>query len=200
MKALLKALAGFQHDCPAVKKSADNPFFKSKYATLDAIQHHIQPYLTKHGLVVTQRNITQEAGIFVKTEVYEAVSGECIDSVFPIIVQKNTPQDYGSAVSYAKRYSLSGLLNLVIADEDDDGNTASNINPTIKESAGSGSVKFPFPLLNKGEVRWLNDNTQEFTTIKELVEKGATLTDVRKYFSVSKKVADKLLEKVKTIG
>jgi hypothetical protein len=42
-----------------------------------------------------------------------------------VVAGKSTAQDYGSAVSYAKRYSLTGLLNLIIADEDDDANTVS---------------------------------------------------------------------------
>mgnify|MGYP006268797261 CR=1 FL=1 len=180
MKALLKALVGFQSECPAVKKSADNPFFKSKYATLDAIQHHIQPYLTKYGLVIVQKNITNEHGLYVMTDVIESSTGELISSVFPIIVQKNTPQEYGSAVSYAKRYSLSGLLNLIIADEDDDGNMASQ--PTAKVEA---PVDANLP--------WLQEGSESFDKVKKALQDGkATIADVRKKFKVSKKVADLL--------
>jgi hypothetical protein len=183
MKALLKALAGFQSECPAVKKSADNPFFKSKYATLDAIQHHIQPHLTKYGLVVVQKNITTENGLYVMTEVYESASSESISSVFPIIVQKNTPQEYGSAVSYAKRYSLSGLLNLMIADEDDDGNASSQEVTIIAEKPS--------------EKIWLNEGTEAFEKVKKFVTEGGKLTDVRKKFNVSKKIADLLMASAK---
>jgi hypothetical protein len=179
MKALLKALVGFQSECPAVRKSADNPFFKSKYATLDAIQHHIQPYLTKYGLVIVQKNITNEHGLYVMTDVIDSSTGELISSVFPIIVQKNTPQEYGSAVSYAKRYSLSGLLNLIIADEDDDGN------------ASSQSAKTEAPADNN--LPWLDEKSESFDKVKKaLVDGKATLADVRKKFKVSKKVADLL--------
>jgi hypothetical protein len=179
MKALLKALVGFQSECPAVKKSADNPFFKSKYATLDAIQHHIQPYLTKHGLVIVQKNITNEHGLYVMTDVIESSTGESISSVFPIIVQKNTPQEYGSAVSYAKRYSLSGLLNLIIADEDDDGNASSQ--PTKVEAPVDNNLP------------WLQESSESFDKVKKALQDGkATLADVRKKFKVSKKVADLL--------
>jgi hypothetical protein len=176
MKALLKALGGFQSECPAVKKSADNPFFKSKYATLDAIQHHIQPYLSKYGLVVVQKNVVND-GLFVMTEIYDASSGECISSVFPIIVQKNTPQEYGSAVSYAKRYSLSGLLNLVIADEDDDGNASSQV--TIINEKPSDKP-------------WLNEGTEAFDKVKKFITDGGKLTDVKKKYNISKKVSDLL--------
>ena len=110
MKNLLKSLAAFQSQCPPVKKSAENPYFKSQYASLDAIQHHIKPHLEKNGLLIVQANITQDAQPYVETTLFHTESGERLVSVFPVVVAKHTAQDYGSAVSYAKRYSLSGLL------------------------------------------------------------------------------------------
>ena len=50
-------------------------------------------------------------------------SGQYIISEYPVIpVQKNNPQHYGSALTYAKRYSFSALLGLASESEDDDGN------------------------------------------------------------------------------
>ena len=184
MKALLKALAGFQSECPAVKKSADNPFFKSKYATLDAIQHHIKPHLAKWNLVVVQRNVTIDGGLFVQTDVYECSSGEFLSSVFPIIVQKNTPQEYGSAVSYAKRYSLTGSLNLIVADEDDDGNASS-----------SGKEEVVKEQVVDSNLPWLQENSESFDKVKKAIKDGkVTLIDARKKFKISKKVADLLIK------
>jgi hypothetical protein len=115
------------------------------------------------------------------TEVYEVCSNESISSVFPIIVQKNTPQEYGSAVSYAKRYSLSGLLNLIIADEDDDGNASSQ--PTTITIVEAVDNNLP----------WLNEKSESFDKVKKALEEGkATLADVRKKFKVSKKVSELL--------
>lgn len=125
MNNLLKALARFQEEVKPIQKRDDNPYFKSKYASLDAIQHHIKSPLQKSGLVVTQANVVINDLPFVQTKVWHVESGESIDSVFPVIVSKQTAQDYGSAVSYAKRYSLTGLLNLIVQDEDDDGNSIS---------------------------------------------------------------------------
>ena len=127
MKELIKAIAKFNEVCPPIIKDADNPFFKSKYASLDHIQSHIKEPLKQAGLVVIQRNI-YDGQLFVETKVIHAESGEFEVSIFPVIVQKNDAQSYGSAVSYAKRYSLSGLLNLIIQDSDDDGNSAGGNN------------------------------------------------------------------------
>jgi hypothetical protein len=146
MKSILKALAKFQSTCPAIKRAENNPFFKSKYATLESIQQHIKPYLNECGLVVTQANTIINDLPFVQTTVWHVESGESVLSVFPVVVAKSTAQDYGSAVSYAKRYSLTGLLNLIIQDEDDDGNNAvGNVRTTTIKASSSVNVSSPEP-------------------------------------------------------
>lgn len=176
MKELLKSLADFNKLCPPIKKDSNNPFFKSSYSKLDAIQVHIHPHLLKAGLVVTQVNVSIDGNPFVKSTVWEVKSGESLDSIFPIVVGKNTPQEYGSAVTYAKRYSLTGLLNLVIEDEDDDGNAASQ---TPREPKADDKP-------------WLNENTDKFNEVKKHMADGFTLEQVRQKYNVSKKVADLL--------
>jgi hypothetical protein len=136
MKSILQALSKFQDVCPAIVKSANNPFFKSKYASLDDIQRHIRPHLKTAGLVVTQANVVIDGAPYVESRVWDVSSGENIYSQFPVIVGKVSAQDYGSAVSYAKRYSLTGLLNLIVADEDDD---ASAVSGNIVINNGSNS-------------------------------------------------------------
>lgn len=125
MKSILQSLSKFQDLSGAVVRSSNNPFFKSKYASLEDIQKQIKPHLQKAGLVVTQANVVIDGAPYVESRVWDVSSGEYISSQFPVIVGKVSAQDYGSAVSYAKRYSLSGLLNLIVADEDDDANTVS---------------------------------------------------------------------------
>ena len=136
MKSILQALSKFQDVCPAIVKSANNPFFKSKYASLDDIQRHIRPHLKSCGLVVTQANVVIDGAPYVESRVWDVSSGENIYSQFPVIVGKVSAQDYGSAVSYAKRYSLTGLLNLIVADEDDDASAVSG-NVLIKTQTDS---------------------------------------------------------------
>jgi len=179
MKELLKSLADFNKLCPPIKKDSNNPFFKSNYSKLDAIQVHIHPHLQKCGLVVTQVNVFIDGNAFVKSTVWEVKSGESLDSIFPIVVGKNTPQEYGSAVTYAKRYSLTGLLNLIIEDEDDDGNAASQ-NPKTAQT----------PKVD--DKPWLNENTDKFNEVKKHMAEGYTLEQVRQKYNVSKKVADLL--------
>lgn len=185
MKNILLSLAKFQSLIKPITKDANNPFYKSKYATLDGIQEHIKPILIECGLVIIQRNINNESGLYVETEVYHVDTAESIKSIFPIIVQKSDAQSYGSAVSYAKRYSLSGLLNLTIQDEDDDGNASSNKQQSIKQPD-----------------KWLNimdsekNYTKEWINILEAIKdkKINSVSDVRKHYKVSKEVESKILE------
>lgn len=130
MKSLLKALSQFQTECKPIVRTSNNPFFKSKYASLEDIQAHIRPYLVSSGLVVTQANIVVDSVPYVESRIWHVDSGESISSVFPVIVNKQSAQDYGSAVSYAKRYSVTGLLNVIIQDEDDDAQLSSKSIPT----------------------------------------------------------------------
>lgn len=176
MKSLLVKLASFQKSCPPIVKDASNPFFKSKYATLDAIQHHIKDRLSDVGLVVTQPTVIVDGIPYVKSILYDVESGESIESLFPIVVSKASAQEYGSAVSYAKRYSISGLLNLVIQDEDDDGEGAEGRKDAHKED----------------ERPWLNKNSEAFTKAIEFIHNGGSIINIEKKYRLSKEVRELL--------
>lgn len=118
-KTIFQRLADFQSEVPAITKRADNPFYNSKYATFDRIQSAIKPILAKYGLFYMQ---SIDNNILITT-VY-TVDGEKLESgAYPLVIT-GKPQDIGSAVSYAKRYSLVAFLGLIVEDEDDDGNKA----------------------------------------------------------------------------
>lgn len=121
MKELFKALKLFQDQCPKIKKDNINPYFKSKYADFTSIWNIVQPILSKCDLVIIQ----PICGLEIKTIILHS-SGESIESSCPIICKsQNNPQEFGSAITYARRYSLSSILGIATED-DDDGNSASN--------------------------------------------------------------------------
>lgn len=122
-KTLYTQLLAAQIDFPKIKKDATNPFFKNRYASLDGILEDILPILHKHGLFLVQNPITEGERIGVHTQIYHS-SGECIESSFTMVLAKNDPQGAGSAISYARRYSIVSMLGLNL--DDDDGNNASN--------------------------------------------------------------------------
>lgn len=121
---IAKALAKFNGEVTKIDKNADNPFFKSSYSTLDHIIEQIRPILTKHGLSILQIPSGDGQNVVMKTLLLHE-SGEFLESDELIMKPvKNDPQGIGSAVSYARRYSLCSFLSLSTGDTDDDGNTA----------------------------------------------------------------------------
>lgn len=127
MKNLFKAIAQFRHLVSSVKKWADNPFFKSRYADLPSILEVIKDPLNESGLAVSHHCKSTESGFTVVTILGHSESGEFIESEFPVFWSK--PQEVWSSISYARRYNLLALLD--IPTEDDDGN-ASNEAPRTK--------------------------------------------------------------------
>lgn len=119
------ALAAAQAEFKPVVKNCINPAFGSKYADLQSILDATRPALNRHGLFLFQRVTSSKDGVSVETVVSHA-SGETLSSgvlFLPVIIPKNPSQAFGSAETYARRYSLSAFLG-VSADEDDDGNGA----------------------------------------------------------------------------
>ena len=103
-------------------KGAANPFFKSKYADLNAIREAALPVLEKHGLSVMQPTSVIEGKKYVETILLHT-SGEFIGGLTEILsVKEFDAQAQGSGISYARRYGLQSLL--CIGAEDDDGEKA----------------------------------------------------------------------------
>src|SRR5262245_48040918 len=117
---LAKALVAFQEEIGTVAFDADNPFFKSKYASLLALREAAQPILAKHKLAVSQP--PENEGSVTTILMHE--SGEYIYSTLTLKPSKDDPQGRGSAITYARRYAYAAILGLV-SDQDDDGNAAS---------------------------------------------------------------------------
>lgn len=108
---------------PAVKDTL-NPFFKHNYATLTSIWEAIRESFAENELSVVQSPTMLEDGRLVLISLLMHSSGQYIRSVYPIKPVKDDPQGVGSALTYARRYSLQSLAG-VCAEEDDDGNAAS---------------------------------------------------------------------------
>jgi hypothetical protein len=116
--ALSKAQGVFEH----ARKDADNPFFKSRYASLSSVLDAAKQHLSDNGLSVSQIVDTQEDGMFLETILMHS-SGEWMSGKYPLKPLKPDPQALGSCVSYSRRYSFSAITG--IAADDDDGNEAS---------------------------------------------------------------------------
>ena len=122
-KAIAAAFVKAQADFGPALKTNTNPHFKSKYAGLDACVEAVIDALHKHGIALLQRTHLCESGVTVETILIHS-SGETLSGgLLHVPASKNDPQGYGSALTYARRYSLMATCG--IAAEDDDGNAAS---------------------------------------------------------------------------
>jgi hypothetical protein len=135
IELLAAALAAFHAECPSITKNTMNPLFSKKYADLSDITSIVNPVLAKNGLTVLQVPVGDEqlmtmllhgSGQYIRS----TANLHCMDSVIRRGKDGNDvrgvkPQDYGSALTYQRRYALSAILNLCI-DDDDDGNRAQN--------------------------------------------------------------------------
>ena len=120
---LQTALAKAQGAMGVAHKDAENPHFKSKYATLAAVVEAARKPLADNGLSFTQPLRREGSEMVVVTRLMHA-SGQWIeDDGQPLLLDKRNMQGLGSAQTYARRYGLMGALGIAPAD-DDDGNAA----------------------------------------------------------------------------
>ena len=123
MTDLLKALLTAQKRIEGAQKDSTNPHFRSKYADLESVMDAIKTPLNDAGIIITQpiENIGGEWCI--TSKLTHAESGQEISCSMPILSKDaGDPQKWGSAVTYARRYTLSSLVALPALD--DDGNEA----------------------------------------------------------------------------
>jgi hypothetical protein len=123
MKNIASALVKAQQAFGPALKTNTNPHFKSKYADLSACVEAVIDALNANGIALMQQTHECESGVMVET-VFVHESGETLSSgKLHVPAAKQDPQGYGSALTYARRYSLMAACG--IAPEDDDGNAAS---------------------------------------------------------------------------
>jgi hypothetical protein len=127
-KDLHAAVLAIQSEIGTLQKNAINPHFKSRYISLDSLVEHVQPLLTKHGLIWTTAPdyISDSDSSIVPALSYQlthAESGGTLGGSMPLLLEKQNAQGLGSAITYARRYALCAVLNIV-ADVDDDGEKA----------------------------------------------------------------------------
>lgn len=144
MKQIASALIAAKKAFGPVLKDKNNPHFKSKYADLAACLDAVDDACLAQDIMLYQETFEDTSGVTVET-VFLHASGETLRcGKLHVPAAKNDPQGFGSALSYARRYSL--LAACGIAAEDDDGNAGTDAvnksrnpkrqqQPTAKEEA-----------------------------------------------------------------
>ena len=136
---LRQAMLEFQRLAVTAKKDGKNPHFRSNYSTLESVISAVNQG-NQFGLFFTQEidyvytsHMDTKSEVVVVTTVRHVIDESTYVSKLPIIMSKanyENPQKIGSAITYAKRYTLQSVYGL--PSEDDDGNEASK--PTIQVS------------------------------------------------------------------
>lgn len=125
---LAAALSKAQGELKNIEKGKINPHLKSKYADIADGLEVIRPVLAKHNLSVIQAtDVNPDTGVFTLHTRLMHSSGQWIESTYPLMTGK--PQEQGSAITYARRYSLFSLIGTAGTNEDDDGHAANNAAP-----------------------------------------------------------------------
>lgn len=139
---LYAAIHEAQAKIETVRKNGENPHFHSKYATLDEIWENVRKPLNDAGLIVLCDVYTANGERLLTTRLIHAETGEEVSCTFPIMAATNSPQAIGSAMTYARRYTLTALLEIVTGDgTDDDGEAAENHNAPSNGTTRNPSAK-----------------------------------------------------------
>lgn len=155
--AINKALIAFISETTDILADSDNPFHKSRYASLSKHLEILKPLLKKHGLTVLQMPTGDYDAVGIKTIILHE-SGATLSERCVIPAEKGmTGQQGGAIITYLRRYSLAALAG--VATEDDDCETdrviktaskpvakpvAKTYAPAAAPAAGSAPVLTPF--------------------------------------------------------
>lgn len=178
---LFKSLNKFRGKLKQPLKDANNPFFKSKYVPLENVVSVIDEAIANTGLSYTQETVYNESGLIVLDTIITHESGEYVVLGGAVVKPvKNDPQGVGSAITYARRYSLSTAFGIA-SDPDDDGN----------EASGGKSVtpKNKNPKLEPVLVQKIRD-CQSKTALQQLWEKIPEATRNNYTQEVNKRISE----------
>ena len=127
MSAIAKAFVKAQSEFGSALKTSTNPHFQSRYPDLATCVEAVIDALNNNGIALIQQTFETEHGVTVETVFLHESGEELRSGKLHVPVVKNDAQGYGSALTYARRYSLLAASGL--APEDDDGNAASKAKP-----------------------------------------------------------------------
>jgi ERF superfamily len=116
---LAEAMALLQQRLPEVRKTKSGQVGnqKTRYADLAEVSRQIMPLLGELGLAFSAYPTLAAGGTFVLRYELMHISGESRGGEYPLL--GNTPQAHGSAITYARRYTLTAVTGVAPEDDDD---------------------------------------------------------------------------------
>lgn len=187
MKNIASALVKAQKAFARAIKSSKNPHFKNAYAPLDVCLEAVMDALNSNGVFLTQMMHESDGGVVVETTfVHE--SGETLSAGKLFVpAPKHDPQGFGSALTYARRYSLMSACG--IAGEDDDGEAARKATqPTKPTPAWYSSEDFKKNL--PAWIRLIEDGKKTSDELISMIETKGLLSKDQKAIIASVKMKE----------
>ena len=173
-KNLAAALAAAQSEMGHAALDSENSYFKSKYSSLAAVIDAVKP-LAEHGIAYIQHSRPVEKGVGIETVFYGY--GEAIGTgTVAVPVAKPDAHSIGSAITYAKRYSLAMACG-ISADEDDDGNAVSQqpkkrgqsvVDTVLEESPKQSAAAIKKAKEQATAIEGIEDDSELLEAYKEL--------------------------------
>jgi hypothetical protein len=209
MKAIAAALVKAQKEFGPALKTSTNPHFRSRYADLSACVEAVIDALNNNGIYLMQLTDEHEGGVKVSTTFIHESGEQLSGGTLFMPATKHDAQGFGSALSYARRYSLMAACG--IAPEDDDGNAATKTAPVAAPKAMPKPVAKvpeapPAPPAKMGNVanQWqLKVSAEPGTSVDDwsvsiadttnfALEMAQSVDDVNSIYKINKTVYDKL--------
>jgi hypothetical protein len=208
MKDIAAALVKAQKEFGPALKTSTNPHFRSRYADLSACVEAVIDALNNNGIYLMQLTDEHDGGVKVSTTFIHESGEQLSGGTLFMPASKHDAQGFGSALSYARRYSLMAACG--IAPEEDDGNAASKpVAPKVMPKAVAKAPEAPPappPKLAGTVSQWqLKVSAEPETTVDDwsstiadttnfALEMAQSVNDVNSIYKINKVVYDRLKE------
>ncbi|CAB4161044.1 Essential recombination function protein [uncultured Caudovirales phage] len=143
MKTIATAFVKAQKEFAPALKTSTNPHFRSKYVSLDGCIEAVLDALNNNGIALIQQTHDCESGVKIETILIHESGETLTGGILHVPAPKQDPQGYGSALTYARRYSLMATCG--IAPEDDDGNLATERAGSVVKKPQTNALSFFIP-------------------------------------------------------
>ena len=172
----VRSMAAFQSEMPTVKKLKQNGGTRSNYSPLEDIMAVAKPVLQKHGFMLSWNTSTTDKKIKVTCTATHinghSETSEMTSDIASGTAANNDPQKAAITITYLKRYTSCSLLNIQVADEDQD----ARLEKTKPKLPASPKMKIMALLKALGE------DTETADTCKAAVKKITKLELVENNF------------------
>jgi len=179
------ALSKAQGVFPPIGFNKENPYFKNKYADLDAIVKAVKPMLKANNLSVTQQIVLTDAGSTILKTRLRHSSGQWIETRTRIVPTKSDVQSFGSFLTYMKRYSYTTLLNITTSDDNSDDDAERVMYDTRSTSAKGVALNTKYnpreqtsEVITKEQREELEYELGEYTDLADMVLDGLKIQSI----------------------